>query len=134
MVYISEITQANNRGKLFILVVFMLEFGQLMTTVLGNYVSYGNLSLICSVVPLLYLLGLLPFPESPYFYLRNNDFKSAEKSLKRFRCNSVSKELAEIDFSIKEEMKNHISVQELIFGKEYRKELLIVIGNLIIYS
>lgn len=69
--YVSEYAETSIRGLLGTCFQLFLTIGILMVFVLGALVSWVNLSWACSVIPVVYVVGLFFVPESPYWLVKN---------------------------------------------------------------
>lgn len=83
--YVAEISEDSYRGMLLVSYSTFASFGDLFPYILGPYVSVIFFNLVLSVFPIVFfVLFLYLAPESPYYYVNNNDYK-AEESLKILR-------------------------------------------------
>lgn len=83
--YVAEISEDSYRGMLLVSYSTFASFGDLFPYILGPYVSVISFNLVLSVFPIVFFaLFLYLAPESPYYYVNNNDYK-AEESLKILR-------------------------------------------------
>lgn len=55
--------------------------GILVQFILGTFLNWRTIALVCSAMPLLTILALFFVPESPYWYLSKNRVQEARKSL-----------------------------------------------------
>lgn len=67
--FIGEIAQDSVRGGLGTLLMNMANVGITLPMFLGSSISRLNLSMLCIVPPLLFLVCFPWIPETPYFYL-----------------------------------------------------------------
>lgn len=109
--------------------IMMMETGQVVVIAAGSYLSYQIVSVICGALPILFFVTFYWFPESPYFYLRKGDVAQAKKCLQRLRYGDVNHEFMIMTKSVEEEMSKKSSLKDVLFDKEYRKEIGIVIGE-----
>lgn len=84
-VYIAEISNSNIRGTLNSFFLLSINFGTLFIFIIGNYLSYDLISKVNIILPVLYAIIFLFFPETPYYLLKCGKNKKAENSLK-FLC------------------------------------------------
>ncbi|XP_070507757.1 facilitated trehalose transporter Tret1-like [Chironomus tepperi] len=84
-VYISEISNSNIRGTLNSFFLLSINFGTLLIFIIGNYLSYNLISRVNIILPVLFAIIFLFFPETPYYLLKCGKNKKAENSLKFLR-------------------------------------------------
>lgn len=81
--YLGEISDKEIRGFLGTLLTTMINLGSLFIFTIGPFLAYTPLNWICFSVPVIFLFSCLWIPESPYFYLKINEFdKAAEEMMK----------------------------------------------------
>lgn len=68
--YISEIAETSIRGTLGTMFQLLLTVGILFVYVVGAFVSWRSLSLLCLIVPILLFAGLWILPETPVYLLK----------------------------------------------------------------
>lgn len=68
--YISEIAETSIRGTLGTMFQLLLTVGILFVFVVGAFVSWRALSLLCLIVPILLFGGLWILPETPVYLLK----------------------------------------------------------------
>lgn len=61
------------------------NFGILLAFVAGNYLSYQMVPRLFIWLPIIFLLSVLFFPETPFYYMRRNRELKAIKSLEFYR-------------------------------------------------
>lgn len=119
--YIGEIAEDHNRGALGCLATALNCCGILFSYVVGPLLTVKMFSLVCTILPCVFLVLFTFFiPESPYYLLAKNQKECAEASLKRFRTKSVSsvqKELMEISRNVEESFANKACVLDLFRSK-----------------
>lgn len=69
-IYMGEISQIDNRGMLSSFFQLFCTVGTLFVYVLGEYVTTSRLSVICSLIPLVFAVLILFCPESPTYLVR----------------------------------------------------------------
>ena len=86
------------RGSLVILPGIFMTFGQLVSWILGYFLSWRTTAYVLIAPPLLLMLLFISFPESPYWLVEKSKLKLAKKSLEFYRGNqyNVAEELFEI--------------------------------------
>ena len=85
-----------------------MTFGQLVSWILGYFLSWRTTAYVLMAPPLLLILLFIPFPESPYWLVEKSKLKLAKKSLEFYRGNqyNVAEELFEIIQSHESKLKN----------------------------
>ncbi|XP_062539049.1 facilitated trehalose transporter Tret1-2 homolog [Armigeres subalbatus] len=94
--YTAEISEVSIRGALGMFFQLFITVGILFGYVVGATVTVQQLSIICSVIPILFGLVFFFMPESPQFFIEKNRIDDASKSLKWLRGNHYD-ERAEIE-------------------------------------
>lgn len=92
-VFLSEITEDNNRGKIGCLMNMFLPFGQLYAYFTGLLLNVQNFTLACAVPGFLNTVLILFVPETPVHLLHKGDRISAFKSLQKYRNNKNASEI-----------------------------------------
>lgn len=80
--------------------------GTLVSFVVGSYLSYHITSYILMILPIVFLLCFIHFPETPQHLIRCNKLEAAECSLKYLRSYTTSPEHVEM---LKSEMTTMIN-------------------------
>ena len=85
-----------------------MTFGQLVSWILGYFLSWRTTAYVLMAPPLLLILLFIPFPESPYWLVEKSKLKLAKKSLEFYRGNqyNVAEELFEISQSHESKLRN----------------------------
>lgn len=83
--FISEIAQDDLRGTLGCFVTIFINLGVLFSYVVGSYFKYHILALSCLMIPVLFILIVIWFPETPMFLWRSGKEEEAKKSLLWYR-------------------------------------------------
>ncbi|CAH0555866.1 unnamed protein product [Brassicogethes aeneus] len=87
--YIAEICEDSYRGMLLVSYSTFASFGDLLPYILGPYISVKLFNVILATLPLIFLVVFgFKAPESPYYYVKNDDSYKAEKSLKTLGLNN----------------------------------------------
>lgn len=81
LTYVAEVTEAKYRGMLTVTGTTCVVIGHLVQFVLGTYLKWRQIALICSALPILTIIALFCVPESPYWLLTKNRSNEARKSL-----------------------------------------------------
>ena len=101
-VYISEIASPCLRGRLSASIKIFSHLGLLSSFLLGAWLDWRQLALVCAAAPLLLLVTVQYAPETPSFLLYSGQVEAAERSLQWLRGGTadVSAELATIQVNI----------------------------------
>lgn len=125
--YIGEIAQAEIRGALGTILVITLNLGILFEYALGPFLSFPNLALISSTIPIILFGTFIFMPESPYYHMMNGDDKNAEKSLQYLRSKKdVTEELFEIKSVVESKLCKMDALKLLLTVKKNRNTLLLM--------
>lgn len=133
--YIGEISDVNIRGKLSLISVLILETANVLTIVLGSYLSYTMLSSVAAILPLIFFITFCPMPESPYFYVKNRQFENAEKSLQKLRTcfeHGIVEEIEKMK-AIEDENITDASFFDLFIIQSFRRNFCIMLGKYAIH-
>lgn len=103
-IYLAEISSPHIRGALTTFFEGMWYLGFLFQYVSGPYMSYSSYNLLTLSVPVVFLLTFIWIPESPHFFLLNDQEDNAVSSLSWLRAtDDVHDELHSIKESLEEE-------------------------------
>ncbi|CAH1645640.1 unnamed protein product [Spodoptera littoralis] len=131
--YLSEIADKDVRGTLAVITGFMFKFGTLLTMILGPFLPYETLNQVMLVLPFLFCAMCYWIPETPYFLLKNNNLEGARSSLRILRGYKDEKvledELLALQANVRDEMRHSSSVKELFTGGQYRRAIIISVGQ-----
>ena len=85
-----------------------MTFGQLVSWILGYFLSWRTTAYVLIIPPLLLMLLFISFPESPYWLVEKSKLNLAKKSLEFYRGNqyNVAEELLEISQSHESKLRN----------------------------
>ncbi|XP_018901427.2 LOW QUALITY PROTEIN: facilitated trehalose transporter Tret1 [Bemisia tabaci] len=83
--YTAEICQKEVRGTLGTIFQLQVVSGILFLYILGSFLSLFHLSLICMVLPTVYLVFICMIPESPVYHLKLGRIDEAKQSLQSLR-------------------------------------------------
>ncbi|XP_062704726.1 facilitated trehalose transporter Tret1-2 homolog [Aedes albopictus] len=106
--FIAEIAEDRIRGLLGSTLVFSSNLGLLVMYILGASVPYHIVPYVLITVPVVFLIGFISVPDTPFHYMRQNKYQSSESSLKFYRGYSSERELVSVEFQ-----------QELLRLKDY---------------
>ncbi|KAG4074992.1 hypothetical protein HA402_014571 [Bradysia odoriphaga] len=84
-VIIAEVTEDRVRGMLTSILSLACNAGVLLAFVVGHFFDYTIVAQILLIVPIIYVLVVVPFPETPSYLLSMNRTEEAEKSFKFYR-------------------------------------------------
>ncbi|CAG9772154.1 unnamed protein product [Ceutorhynchus assimilis] len=129
--YVAELAHISIRGTLGTFFQVQITVGLLMTYVFGDLLpDLRSLSLVCAVVPLVFLLSSAFIPESPVYLCEISQMHKAQNSLIWFRGRDydVEDELLKITDDIKEARLNEAGLSDLVSCKATRKALIISLG------
>lgn len=84
-IYTTEITETSIRGSVGLFCELLTCIGILVSYVLGSIVNIRLLSVISSIVPLIFFGVFVTMPESPTYYVKKDNLEAARKSLVRLR-------------------------------------------------
>lgn len=100
MTYVAEVTQPEFRGMLAATGTTCVIIGIFCQFVMGTFMTWRTVALVCSALPLLTILALCFVPESPYWLLTKGRVDEARESLAWLRgwapFSIVKKEFDEI--------------------------------------
>ena len=101
-VYISEISCAHLRGRLSSCLKIFSHAGLLTSYLLGAWLDWRQLALVCGAAPLMLLVTVQYSPETPSYLMYCGKVEQARASLQWLRGDSgdVSEELAVIQINI----------------------------------
>ncbi|XP_018801152.1 PREDICTED: facilitated trehalose transporter Tret1-like [Bactrocera latifrons] len=84
-IFISELSDKEIRGALTAMAMGFLSTGILLGYALPAYLDYFLVPCIIIVLPILYFLACLAFPETPQYLLKRGHTKRAEKSFNFYK-------------------------------------------------
>lgn len=128
-IYVGEISHKSIRGLLSSMIFVLNVIGLLIIYTTGPLMPYVVPSIIACSILIIEIIVFSFLPESPHYLTAKGRHDEAEKSLRRLRrCSNVEEELTEMRQAIEEDHKlERASIRELIFVKNYRKSLIIMI-------
>ncbi|XP_049828721.1 facilitated trehalose transporter Tret1-like [Schistocerca gregaria] len=116
--YVGEVAEAKVRGMLGTVFQFAMSAGGLISYCMGPYMSYSAVAIVSAAVPVVFMVGFLWMPESPYFLALRGRDKDAEGALRRLR-GAVTEEAIQEELDI-----IHKYVKEQREARQSRLELL----------
>ena len=131
-IYVGEIAERRIRGMLSILIVVSGDLGMFMVATMGSCLTYQTMNLILFSIPVIYFLSFIFMPESPYFYLMQNRYEEAVKSLMKLRGvkkpETVTSEIERMKVVLDENQEpRKNNWRELFCSESNRKGFVIVI-------
>ncbi|XP_045605011.2 facilitated trehalose transporter Tret1 [Procambarus clarkii] len=90
--YRAEISDAEWRGSLSVIINLGVQFGQLVTMAVGYHGRYFTVALVNNVIPLVLLLSVIWLPESPSFLIIKGRDVEARQVLLRLRGQYINLE------------------------------------------
>ncbi|XP_055848186.1 uncharacterized protein LOC129913473 [Episyrphus balteatus] len=142
-IFVAEIADSKIRGTLCSIFIFTLNIGMLVGNIIASHVPYLIIPCAVIVLPVLFLIIIVQFPETPQFLLRQNLNNAAEKSLKYYtNINANNKDELqqfEVNFNEMKELilssKNKESFSLMDFcTKRSMKSLLMGLILIVIYN
>lgn len=127
--YICEIAEPVNRGKISSLSSVFASIGNLISYCVAPYVSYNTFSYVSVSISVISVFGLVAIPESPYNLVFQKKYEKAKKSLCKLRSgdnNSIENEIETIKRAINEANKTEASFMLLITDQCSRASLLLI--------
>lgn len=84
-VYVSETSEPSIRGTLLSLSTIAKNSGIFVVYLLGSFLSWRQVALACSIVPIIIIIAICFIPESPNWLLSKDRPKDAQRSLQWLR-------------------------------------------------
>lgn len=129
--YVGEIAEDEIRGKLNCLMPFGLVSGILFSYCVGSFISIKWFSLLSAIPPtLFFIIALTILPDSPYFFIKENNPDGAKQALKKIRRTKsiyVAEELILMEKSVGRQAK----MSELFSSKAAKKSLCITVALMV---
>ena len=91
--YLSEVANTEIRGALGTLTAVNVFTGSLFTCCIGPWVSYATLASVLLILPMIFVVIFIWFPESPYYLVAIGRRKEAYKSISYFKGTTKRNEL-----------------------------------------
>ena len=125
-VYISEIACPHLRGRLSACLKIFGHLGLLSSFLMGAWLDWRQLALVCAAAPLMLLVTVQYVPETPSYLLYSGRVEEAEKSLQCLRGDmvDVSTELATIQVNIQNSRLEKLDCKSVILPKLVKPVLL----------
>jgi len=118
-VYISEISSPSLRGRLSASLKIFSHLGLLSSFLMGAWLDWRQLALVCAAAPLMLLVTVQYAPETPSYLLYSDQVEKAERSLQWLRGGraDVSAELATIQINIAASRQEPINCKFVLLPK-----------------
>lgn len=127
--YNSEVAEDSIRGAISSSMNIFVVSGPLFSYVVGPYTSITTFSIICALIPAIFVvLFFLIVPESPYYLIAANDHPGAVESLIKLRSSSeedVKAELEGIKANVEEAMAKKSGFMDIFRSRTLVKALII---------
>ncbi|VVC25620.1 Sugar/inositol transporter,Major facilitator superfamily domain,Major facilitator, sugar transporter- [Cinara cedri] len=95
--YVAEISNKDMKAGLGSLFILMYNIGVLYAYIFGVFVSYDSFNVACLMITVLYMFVWCCVPESPVFYIQQNQMDYAKKSVQWLQGkDTVDNELSEL--------------------------------------
>lgn len=128
-VFVAEVAEPKVRGMLGTIFTMAFLCGKLFENVLGSYLDIHNMSLVCLIFAVLFVISFITMPETPYYLLMKGKESKAEDTLKYLRRKAdVSKEIIKLTADVRRQMSESGKYQDLFRIKSNRRAFLIIFG------
>ncbi|XP_031347137.1 facilitated trehalose transporter Tret1-like [Photinus pyralis] len=133
-IYISESTEKTIRGALASYFELMLTIGILIAYIFSMFLEMKVYTITMAMFPMLFAIAFAFQPESPIFYLRQNDLENAKNSLIRLRGKyyDVEKELEGLKLDLGEQLQKKVPFCVSIKKKAAKKAIFISLAMMIL--
>jgi len=124
--YIMEVATPNMRGSLAVIPAIAGALGLLTTQVLGAYLNWQWLSIVCASLNVPFLFMLLFIPESPVYLISTEQIERAHKILRVLRGPrwNVTKELTDIKVALEGRETYHVRLQDFASATVWKPFLI----------
>jgi sugar porter (SP) family MFS transporter len=125
-VYISEVACPHLRGRLSSCLKIFGHLGLLSSFLMGAWLDWRQLALVCAAAPLLLLVTVQYVPETPSYLVYSGRIEEAERSLQWLRGDlvDVSSELATIQLNIHTARVEHVDCKSVLLSKLVKPVLI----------
>lgn len=125
---VGEISTPKVRGSWGNTLTSCMYLGYPVINAIGGFTSVADAAWICLTLPIVFALGFVFIPESPYYYLMKNEKDDAKKSLQWFRrIESVDEELSSIEEAVRRQMAEAGTWKDLFAIKSNRRAVTTVV-------
>ncbi|XP_067002685.2 facilitated trehalose transporter Tret1 [Anabrus simplex] len=111
--YLTDIARDENRGLMGLISHVNMNVGSLIAYSVGPYLEFRIYQLLCSIVPIIFLVIFVWMPESPYFLLTSGRRDEAARTLATLRGH---KDTVAVQHEL-DQMVMHIGLKENSKGK-----------------
>jgi len=124
--YIMEVATPNMRGSLAVIPAIAGALGLLTTQVLGAYLNWQWLSIVCASLNVPFLFMLLFIPESPVYLISTEQIERAHKILRVLRGPrwNVTKELTDIKVALEGRENYRVGLQDFASATVWKPFLI----------
>lgn len=122
--YVGEITTPKVRGTWGNLQAINAYFGMFLINIIGSFVDVKTAAYYCLPLPLIFMILMLPLPESPYFHIMKDQEECAKKSLRFLRGKEdVEDEFTQLKSDVERQISETGSWKDLFKIRTNRKAL-----------
>jgi MFS family permease len=134
--YTSEIAEKEIRGILGTFMQLLFVNGVLFAYIVGTFTNIFWLSVICGVVPIIFVTSFSFMPESPYFLIANGKRDAAIKALKWLRGPNynIIKEVEEIEMEFEKHKSEQVSFKDAVLTRATLNGILISFGLMFFFN
>jgi len=124
--YIMEVATPNMRGSLAVIPAIAGALGLLTTQVLGKFLNWQWLSIVCASLNVPFLFMLLFIPESPVYLISTEQIERAHKILRVLRGPrwNVTKELTDIKVALEGRETYHVRIRDFASATVWKPFLI----------
>ncbi|XP_050294247.1 facilitated trehalose transporter Tret1-like isoform X2 [Anthonomus grandis grandis] len=91
---------------------------------LGSYLSVRKTAIVCSALPILFVLLFIQMPESPYYLIQKQKLDKAQKSLRWLREEDVNEEFQKMQADVARQISESGTWKDLFIIGSNRRALL----------
>ncbi|CAG9771087.1 unnamed protein product [Ceutorhynchus assimilis] len=129
--YISEIADNNCRGTFGSFFQTFLCCGILFTCILGTICNWTNLSIINTIMPVVFFGLFYQMPETPLYLLKDNKLWQAENTLKQLRnnnCENIKNELSLMQNELEQSKNRSVNFKSIFTNRAYFRAMTSIVG------
>ena len=125
-VYISEVACPHLRGRLSACLKIFGHLGLLTSFLMGAWLDWRQLALVCAAAPLMMLVTVQYAPETPSYLILSGKLEEAERSLQWLRGEvvDVSSQIATMQVNIKTSRVEEVECKSVLLPKLVKPILL----------
>ncbi|XP_055304278.1 facilitated trehalose transporter Tret1-like, partial [Sitodiplosis mosellana] len=109
IIYVSEISNDNLRGRLGSLTPLARNVGVLIALIVGATVDYDTIPAFFFFIPIVYMICLYFLPNTPQFHLQHGEYKEAEISLMYYKSYEEKSEREVLALQLEIERLKHMA-------------------------